>query len=72
VNNDPPITKMTTTVDTKVELTVDGKSIGGTGARTTTMTCEGPSCPNINLNCAVTSKFSGTEVDDVQLQYGVK
>lgn len=71
-NNDPTLTKHTTTVDTRVDFTVDGKSIGGASTITTTTACQGAHCAGTDLKCVATQKFSGTEVDNVQLQYGVK
>jgi len=71
-NDDPTLTKTTTTVDTRIDFTVDGKSIGGTATVATTTACQGQHCPGTNLDCKLTKKFSGTEVDNVELQYGVK
>jgi hypothetical protein len=71
-NDDPTMTKTTTTVDTRIDFTVDGKSIGGTVTTTSSFACVGDHCAQQLPNCVITSKFSGTRVDDVQLQYPVK
>jgi hypothetical protein len=65
-------TKRTTTVSATVDVTIDGKSIGGKGSTTTSFGCSGTACMNVPPSCTVTQAFSGTEVDDVQLQYPVK
>lgn len=71
-NDDASKTKTTSTVDTRVDLTVDGKSIGGTVTVTTTIDCQGTLCGDPIPKCVTTAKFSGTRVDDVELQYPVK
>lgn len=71
-NNDAKKTKSTRTVASKVSVTVDGKSIGGKITSTTSYDCDGSNCPVTRPDCTVTAKFSGTEVDDVQLHYIVK
>lgn len=70
--DDPSQTKRTSTIDVKVDITIDGKSIGGTGVTTSSFTCSGTTCTTAIPTCTVTQAFSGTEVDDVELQYSVK
>jgi hypothetical protein len=70
-------TRITVTTTTVVDVTIDGKSIGGTATSTGSYRCSSPTatmpCPNpLPSDCSKTSKFSGTEVDDVELQYPVK
>lgn len=70
--NDVTQTKRTATIDVKVDVVIDGKSIGGTGVTTSAFTCSGMTCTTAIPTCTVTQAFSGTEVDDVELQYPVK
>jgi hypothetical protein len=70
--DDATKTKTTTTVDTQIAVTLDGKSIGGTAVVTTSFGCSGANCMVVPPSCVVSIKFSGDEVDDVELQYGVK
>ena len=70
--DDATQTKRTATVDVKVDVTVDGKSIGGTGVTTSSFSCSGTTCTMEIPTCTVTQAFSGTEVDEVDLQYTVK
>lgn len=65
-------TKRTATIDVKIDVTLDGRSIGGTGVTTSSFTCSGMTCTTAIPSCTVTQAFSGTEVDDVDLQYTVK
>ncbi|MEP7120026.1 MAG: hypothetical protein ABJE95_03910 [Byssovorax sp.] len=65
-------TKRTATIDVKINVTIDGKSIGGTGVTTSSFTCSGMTCTTAIPSCTVTQAFSGTEVDEVDLQYTVK
>ena len=65
-------TKRTATIDVKIDVTIDGKSIGGTGVTTSSFTCSGMTCTTAIPSCTVTQAFSGTEVDEVDLQYTVK
>ena len=73
------ITKIKTTVTTTIliDVTIDGKSIGGTATTTGSYRCSSPTatmpCPNpLPSDCSASQKFSGTEVDDVELEYPVK
>lgn len=70
--DDATQTKRTATVDVKIDLTIDGKSIGGTGVTTASFSCSGTTCTTAIPTCTVTQAFSGTEVDEVDLQYTVK
>lgn len=65
-------TKRTATIDVEIDITIDGKSIGGSGVTTSSFTCSGMTCTTPIPSCTVTQAFSGTEVDDVELQYNVK
>jgi hypothetical protein len=65
-------TKRTATVDVKIDVTIDGKSIGGTGVTTSSFACSGTTCTTSIPTCTVSQAFSGTEVDEVDLQYTVK
>jgi hypothetical protein len=76
---DDDITKTKTTVTTTIviDVTIDGKSIGGTATTTGSYRCSSPTatmpCPNpLPSDCSASQKFSGTEVDDVELEYPVK
>lgn len=76
-DNDSTRTKETLTTTTTIDVTIDGKSIGGTATGTVAYRCSTPSatkaCPNpLPSDCSTTSKFSGTQVDDVELEYPVK
>jgi hypothetical protein len=72
-NNDAKKTKTTRTVSTKITVAIDGKSISGKASTTTSFACDGSNCPPVTPpDCTVDAKFSGTQVDDVQLQYVVK
>ncbi len=75
--NDSTRTKETFTTTTTIDVTIDGKSIGGSTTGTVAYRCSTPSatkaCPNpLPSDCSTTNKFSGTEVDDVELEYPVK
>ena len=70
--DDATQTKRTATVDVKIDVTIDGKSIGGTGVTTSSFTCSGTTCTTSIPSCTITQAFSGTEVDEVELQYSVK
>lgn len=70
-------TKVTVTTTITVNVTLDGKSIGGTATTTGAYRCSSPTvtmpCPNpLPSDCSATQNFSGTEVDDVELEYTVK
>jgi hypothetical protein len=65
-------TKRTATISVEIDVTLDGKSIGGTGVTTSSFTCSGMTCTTAIPSCTVTQLFSGTEVDEVDLQYTVK
>lgn len=69
--DDPKKTKRTVTVVETINVTVDGKSISGDAIVDTSFACSGAGCTNIPT-CTVDTKFSGTQVDDVQLQRDVK
>jgi hypothetical protein len=69
--DDPKKTKRTVTVVETINVTVDGKSISGDAIVDTSFACSGAGCTAIPT-CTVDAKFSGTEVDDVQLQHDVK
>ena len=69
--NDPKKTRRTVTIVETINVIVDGKSISGDAIVDTAFACVGAGCTNLP-NCSVTAKFSGTEVDDVQLQREVK
>lgn len=71
-NDDATQTRHTATVDTVIDLDADGESIGGSIVVTTTQECKGSGCGAAVADCAVTQKFSGTQVDDVKLYYDVK
>jgi hypothetical protein len=71
--NDVTKTKRTATVDVTIDVTLDGKSIGGTATTTSSFACSGTSCTTpVPPSCTVTAKFSGTEVDGVEREYPVK
>ncbi len=75
--DDSTRTKTTDTVTTVLDVTIDGKSIGGSVTVTHAFRCSSPTatapCPNpLPSDCSQTQKFSGTQVDDVELQYPVK
>jgi len=70
-------TKTTITSTIVIDVTVDGKSIGGTATGTVAYRCSSPTATMPCLNpppsdCSTTNKFSGTQVDDVELEYPVK
>lgn len=71
-NNDAKKTKHTETTSTSISFTVEGKSIGGTATVTHSIACEGSNCGPSIPDCVESYKFSGTEIDDVQLHYIVK
>lgn len=70
--DDASQTKRTSTINVVIDVTIDGKSIGGTGVTTSSFVCSGTTCTTAIPTCTITQAFSGTEVDDVDLQYTVK
>ena len=70
--NDATQTKRTATINVAINVTIDGKSIGGTGVTTSSFTCSGTTCTTAIPTCTITQAFSGTEVEDVELEYTVK
>ncbi|MFO0760697.1 MAG: hypothetical protein U0359_29735 [Byssovorax sp.] len=69
--DDPKKTKRTVTVVETINVQPDGRSILGDATVDTTFACSGAGCTAIP-GCTVTTKFSGTEVTDVELQRDVK
>ena len=74
-NNDSSKTKITTT--TTIDATIDGKSLGGTAVTTGSFACTNGTdtapCPTVKIeDCIATQQFSGTQIDDVELEYPVK
>lgn len=76
-DNDSSKTKVSTTTTTTIDTTIDGKSLGATAVTTSSFACtnstEATPCPTVKIeDCTETQQFSGTQIDDVELQYPVK
>lgn len=63
--------KRTTTVETNVDLTVDGKLAFGEVKIKSTWSCNGEGCGQMPPACTETIEFVGTEVEDVNLEHDV-
>jgi hypothetical protein len=64
--------KTTSTKTTSVEVTIDGAAVTGTYADKLALKCVGAGCGGlVDYTCTTTQSFVGTEVEDVELDYGL-
>lgn len=62
-------TRLTRTLD--VSLEIHGKEITGSYVSVEKLVCEGTCPADIGYTCTKTNEFFGSEVDDVELEYGL-
>jgi len=63
--------KRTTTITSTVNVTTDGDAISGEAIQKTAYGCVGSTCGPKIETCTETTTFTGTRVDDVQLNYDI-
>ncbi len=64
-------TKVVTTVEHDMELTIAGELITGEYKVKSRTTCTGEFCDGVPYACTTTSEFVGTEVEDLDLEFNV-
>lgn len=70
-NDDPSQTKRTDTESVSVTMTVDGNAVSGTVTDKISHKCSGSNCGNPIPSCTSSTDFTGSEIDDVELQHQV-
>jgi hypothetical protein len=60
--------KLTTIVDTTIDLEIDGAAISGRSISTTTKKCSGEECPEMPPACTTAVDFVGTRLDNVKIE----
>jgi hypothetical protein len=64
--------RVSTAVDTTVDMNVDGAVVNGTFREVTRTNCTGMACPDPPAtNCTETTGFVGGEIEDVDLEHDV-
>jgi hypothetical protein len=65
-------TKRVVTINTEIDLDVDGEVVSGDQRITTTFQCTGSDCGVVPGRCTQRTSFNGTEVEDVGLEHKVE
>jgi hypothetical protein len=63
--------KLTTTVTTSVNMTVDGNAVSGSLSVKTSFSCKGSTCGDKIPSCTVTNDFVGSEIDEIELEHSL-